>query len=70
MNIILIHQEKIIVVYIECILNGNNEGKLGGLSTAINMYKKKYVSIKCSGYYWCFKEGYKKTKQYVNNKTQ
>mgnify|MGYP003705812295 CR=1 FL=1 len=56
------------------ILNGNNEGKFGHLSTALNLYNKQDVSRKCKGYYWCFKEDYKeeisKHNQYVNNKTK
>lgn len=58
----------------KCELNGNNEGKLGGLSKVLNMYKKNNVSRKYQGYYWCFKDDYKehiiKHKQYVNNKTK
>lgn len=56
------------------ILNGNNEGKLGSLSRALNLYNKQDVSRKYKGYYWCFKEDYKKDiskhNQYVNNKTK
>jgi hypothetical protein len=56
------------------ILNGNNEGKLGSLSKALNLYNKQDVSRKYKGYYWCFKEDYKEENnnhtQYVNNKTK
>lgn len=58
----------------KCGLIGDNKGKLGGLSTSLNLYNKQDVSRKYKGYYWCFKEDYNKEKtkhsQYVNNKTK
>jgi hypothetical protein len=55
-------------------LGGNNEGKLGGLSSSLNLYNKKGISRKYLGYYWCFKDDYDKQKNkhtnYDNNKTK
>jgi hypothetical protein len=55
-------------------LEGNNKGKLDGLSKTLNLYNKKSISRKYLGYYWCFKDDYDKEKNkhtnYDNNKTK